>query len=179
MGKDATQIAKWFGNNLWYKEVNEDGTDLSSPDTFKNIGHLVDGKLVREPSYETVKADHGQVVVELLDEDTPTISGNLLQSDKSILDFLGEGCRGKFYRIVLDLGRVGGKRQALICGVAQFTSKVELSANSRRPPYEIKVRRNENAITETASGNLDALVAQITSNITIGAEQYYYIFEEA
>lgn len=175
--KDALLITKWFGNNLYYKEVKETGLDLDTPDTWHPLGHLDAGSFVRKPVYDKIKAEHGQKIKNLLDEDTPIMSGNCLQSDKETAAFLSVGCRDKYFAILRDLGTVNGKQQAIVAPICEFTPQIELVAGTRKPPYEIEVIKNSAAITVPTT-ELAPLIPAIDANITIGAGDYYYMFQD-
>ena len=178
--KSTALIGKWFGNNMWYKEVNEDGTELATPDTWHQLPHKNNGKFENIPVYTEIKADHGQKIANILDEKTPVISGNFMQSDKDLHDFLTSTVDGKFYRILVDMGKLSnGKAQALLCGVCEFTPQFSITAGTRQPAYEIKIRSNDTAITEDSAANLVNLMSEITTNITIGVGEYYYLYQEA
>lgn len=180
MTNDATKTAKWFGNDLRYKQVTELGVDLGTPDTFANqLGHRDSSEITDEPTYEEVKADNNKVITYLLDERTPKITGNVLQSDKVIIDFLSDqNLIDEFYAVVINLGKVNGKQQLFIAPICQFKPSMKLTAGTRKPPYELSVRENINAIT-IPFGEIDSYYPEVTANITIGAGEFYYIFEEA
>lgn len=171
MGKNASAISKYFGSHVYYQEVDDTG---SGTDTWHDIGYIQEMKITDDtPSTEALDMS-GKVVTQEEGERKVKFTGLFMQSDKSTVDFVKETCRGKYYRLYINLGVVDGKTQELLAGICEFKPQVELASGVRRIPFEITVLNNESAISSVSTSGISGAAA---STLSISAGQYYSITE--
>jgi len=176
MAKNKDEIVKKGGNELWYKEVNEDGSNLSpTPATWATLGHIQESEFNDETEFEKTYNEAGELVG--IDEGNrePQIKGLLMQSSKTILDFLGKGCRDKYFAIYKYEGIVNKKHQELWIAVAQIRPLIQLKSGTKRPPIEITAMKVDSAVTITTT--LPSVAKASTA--TIPANDYWVITETA
>lgn len=175
-GKKAGAIVSQSGGLILYKEVNSDGSDLATPDTWHPLGYIDDGT---GPTDKTPIEKHtdetGGVVKRSLGDREVMLEGTLMQSDKDLIDFLTDTARDKYYALYRYEGKVDGKEQEFFFGICQFTPQMELKSGAKRIPFEATVLKNENAITILAL-NLPS-EAKTSSDVTIPAGKFYVIVE--
>lgn len=173
--KKRNAVVKWSGNNIQYQQVNEDGSPLQVADTWHSLGHISDAEFMDETEQEKIQNESGGVTRVIENARNVTVKGTLQQSDKDTLDFLGNTCRDKFYRVYRDEGVVDGKQQEFFLGICQFKPSISLKSGTKRPPFEITVLQNDSAITIAAVA-LPA-DAHVDTEIVIPAGGYYFISE--
>jgi hypothetical protein len=175
--KKRNAVVKWSGNNMQYQEVKDTGAPLDVADTWHVLGYIGEAEFADVTSIEKVTNETGKLTRILENDRDVSVKGNLQQSDKDTIDFLTNGCRGKFFRVYRDEGIVDGKHQEYFLGICQFTPQATIKSGTKRPPFEITVIENEAAITIAA----DKLPtgAHCSAEVTIAAGAYYYISEVA
>jgi len=174
MTKDKGAVVTKGGGNVWYKEVNDDGSDLGTPDSFADLGYIESWDLQDDTEREETYDEAGELVKSEEMDRTIKITGNLMQSDKATLDFLKETVRGNFYAVYRYEGIVNGKYQEALFGICQFKPMVGLASGTKRPPIEITVLKNESALT---SVDISGVTGNHASTITVPAGEYYAFAE--
>lgn len=179
LGKKRGAIEKWSGGVLMVKEVNADGSDLSSPDSFSELSYVKSAKYQSSQAKEKVQDETGNTVATLFNEREAMITGNFLQSDKDLQDFLESTVADKYYAVYAYRGIVNGNYQELYCPICQFTPMYEDEPGTRQPAFEIEVLKNEAAITidyaDLPSGHHGAT----STDVVIAAGAYRQVVETA
>lgn len=173
----ADAIKKWFGGTLMVKEIDPDGTDLTSPDTFKSLSYIEEGEVVDETAVEAYRDETGEIVSLQEDNRDITLKGNFAQSDYDLLDFLVNTCRNKYYAVYRYLGVANGEHIEMFFGICKFKPQLNLKAGTKKPPFEIYVLNNPSAITIAAPGLPN--LAKTTAEVVIAANAKYKIVKTA
>ncbi len=180
LGNKTNAISKFGGSWIFFREVDPDtGLDLATPATDFEIGHCGDFELDQNVDVEEVYERNGRLVTIIEGQELIKYVGNALQSDKELLDFLSQGCRGKVYRIIADNGINIGNYQELVIGKAIIKPGMKLKDGDKKPPIEIYLLNNS-ADLVIASANLPVTKMQNTgADITITAHSQFAILEKA
>jgi len=176
MAKDAGAIGKYFGSHLYYQERNDDGTALSTPDTWHDFGYVQELKVADTTDIEDAIDMSGSVVAQDSSKRTVKLTGLFMQSDKTTMDFLKSGCRSKYYAIYANLGVINGVTQELLAGICEIKPQVELASGVKRIPFEFSVLKNASAISSISTSGISGVKA---STLSVSAEEYYSITETA
>ena len=164
--------------------INSTGyTDWSLGGTAKvfnvtNLGYIQETRSHYEKPKEDVNDETGDTIKSLMGNATTGISGVLMQSNTTLLDFLRDSTEGKFFYVYYKMTKTGdlnAKTQELFSALAMIIPKFELLSGTRRPPFEITFIKNDAAIT---IGEPDVVFGSIaTADIVIAAGKYYEIVE--
>ena len=172
--RDKSAIKKYNGGKIYVKEVEEDGTDLGTPDTFTDIGYVQESSILDTRDKEEER-DESNAVVSTSDTNRSVIfSGLLMQSDLKTLDFLSKNCESKFYAVYyLSAENIqSAEVQEIAFGICEIKPNLELVSGTRRPPFEITALKNEAEIT------ISALPAIATATSFVIAAGGYYQIEQ-
>jgi hypothetical protein len=172
-GKNAGAIKKWSGGEMWIKQVNADGTDLASPDSFRSLGYIEQGKFSDITETEDYPDETGEIIASVENTRTVTIEALFMQSSKEILDFVGDECRNKFYALYRYEGIVAQKHQELFFPLVKVTPQIQLEAGTKRPPFKATALKAPAAISLVVT----AIPAKAEGPIAIAKDKYYSIVE--
>ncbi|MCP4394544.1 MAG: hypothetical protein GY804_09805 [Alphaproteobacteria bacterium] len=142
------------------------------------FGYIQETNLGYKKPKEELKDETGATVTTEAGDVETGISGVLMQSNLTLLDFLRDETENKYYLVYYKMsptGDLNGLTQEIFVGIGVFTPGFELVSGTRRPPFEITFLKNDSAIT---IGEPDVIFGSIaTSDIVIAAEKYYEIVE--
>lgn len=143
-----------------------------------NLGYLLDTTLRYEKSVEDVVDESGGVVASLAGNAVVKLSGLLMQSNMTLLDFLRDSTEDSYYQFYYKMSPTGdanGTTQELFGGLAVMKPLIEVKAGTKRIPFEITLLKNDAAITVNEPDVVYGSVG--TSDVTIVANKYYEITE--
>lgn len=172
--KDKGSIRKYGGGELWYREVNDDGSALASPDTWHTFGYVGESKLSDVTESESAFDETGNQVASIETNRTVKFSGLFMQTDKDHIDFLKDTVRGKFYCIYHNGGTLNGKTQEIVYGICAIKPQVEVATGTKRIPFEFIVLKNDAAIS---SISLSGITGVKVTTPTVPAAGYYIVSE--
>jgi len=178
LGYKEDAIAQHGGENgIEVKNVNADGSDLGSPDSFTPLGYLEDAT-PKDDTPKTKKSDETGSIVKVLEGIREVgLDAILMQSGADEMNFLVKDSRGKFYAVYRDNGIVDNKHQEIFYAICMIANKYDVKSTDKVIPITVDVLKNKSAITITAA-NLPTS-AHTSSDVTIPAGEYYKIVETA
>ncbi len=180
MDKKAGAIVKHAGGVIMIKEVNADGTDLSTPDTFKLLSFIDDGAGLSDKSPIEKQTDEtGGVIKTTYGDREVIVDGMFMQSDKDLLDFLVDGCRNKYFAVYRYEGIVNKNHQEFFYAIGMFTPQVELKSGAKLLPFEITMLKNESDITILNAALPAGHHLGGSTDVVIPANKYYVSVETA
>lgn len=171
--KNKGAIVQRGGGTMYYKQVNDDGTDLTIPDTWHILPYIQSSNITITSDTNEIKDETGDIIASEDVNYSVKLSGIFMQVDKDTLDFLGKTCRGKYYRIYINRGIVDGKTQEVMFGIGRFKAGFVDETGTRKPPFEVSFLKNDNIITES----LNLPSGAVATSFSIPAGEYYVISE--
>jgi len=142
------------------------------------FGYIQETSFKYEKPKEDIVDETGNIVSSEFGNVSVILTGILMQSNKTLLDFLRDSTENKYYNVyykMVPTGDLNGLTQELFAGIAVVKPLFELVSGTRRPPFEITFLSNDSAIT---IGEPDVIFGSVaTADITIGAGKYYDIVE--
>lgn len=175
--KDKGGYSPKGGGIIKIKEVNDDGSDFTTPGTIYDIGYLQETTISDNTPMTDIFDESGSSVVVEEGNRVVTVSGVLLQRDKAILDMAKE-CRGKFYALYKDNGVVNGKNQEIFYAIGKIDPSFEVKLQGGTTPFKYTALKTASTIT-IAAASLTATLwgAHTSATVTIPAEDFYLIVE--
>lgn len=172
-------------------QVNADGTELTSPDGYWDVGY-VDSEELKDTTPLTPKYDcsGGQYGTDIGNREIK-FSGTLGTRHKAVLD-MAKQTRGNYYLILvgagaLALGTVTAINQEIFA-FGQVTPQFDVKLTGGDTPFEFIALRNESAITISAASltatGTAGWGAHATATVTIAAANLsgsngYYTINQA
>lgn len=177
--KNTGAIKTFSGGNWSAIRVTDSGT-IKTGETQVNFGYVKSGTL-KDETEELVDFDEsGAQVVSENGNRTVKVTGLLMQTDKSTIDFFKETVRGDIYFAVYHYDGVNdGKRQEYYFGICKFKPLVEVASGTKRIPFEFSVLKNEAAIGLGGTGEPAKPTGTYATSFDIAAGLYYSITETA
>lgn len=165
------------GGIIRIKEVNDDGSDLTTPGTIYDLGYLQETTFRDMTPTTEFKDEAGDTVQTIEGDRSVQVEGTLMQRDKLTLDIAKE-CRGKFYALLKDNGVVNGKYQEIFYAVGKIDPAFEVKLQGGTTPFKFTATKIASAVT-IASASLAASFwnARTSATVTIPANDYYLIIE--
>jgi hypothetical protein len=175
--KDKGAYASKGGGIIKIKEVNDDGSDLTTPGTIYDVGYLQETNFSDNTPTTPIKDEHGDTIVNEEGDRDVIVSGVLMQRDKLTLDMAKE-CRGKFYALMKYNGIINGKYQEIFYAVGQIDPSFDVKLQGGTTPFKFTATKVNSAIT-IASASLTASFwnTKTSTTVTIAADDYYTIVE--
>lgn len=174
--KDKGTIVKNGGGVLIVRQVSDVGAYTTGDDY--NLGYLEQTSFVDEETSEDIRDETGQVVTSLYGDDTVKLSGTLLQSGVSLIDFFNTTIKDKFFQVYYKMTRTGEmdtKTQELFIGIAKIKKMINITSGNKRIPIEINILKNDAEISiatpQTVYGSVHA------STVVIPIGKYYKVLE--
>jgi len=169
---DADAISNYGGENgVYIKQVNADGSDLASPDTWKPLG-FIEKTTLRDKTADIDKDDEtGNLAIRLQGVRKVDFEVICMQSSFDIIDFLRKDSRGNYYAACRDDGINSGNYQELFYPICMITNSYDYSTDDRIIPVTITSMINRSAITIPAV-DLHADF-HTSSDVLIQARDYY------
>lgn len=175
-GKKRGAIKPFFGGNLLiYPISNPDSISISTAVNWVALSHLERAVPVIDIPMNPEYNEKGKKIIALEGEENGYIDGIFKQRDKDLLDFLGNGCRDKYYAVYRDLGIVDGKHQDLFIPLCKFKPGFDLGSNPPKPPFRIEILNAGAAVTILQAGLPTA--AHTTTTVTVALGTLYEIVE--
>ena len=146
-------ITEIGGNQIALLELNPTTLAALTPvtgSTAFNLGYLESSDVNQTTTKTTFKAEDGEVVLNSFEYERMT-TGNLMQSDKDLIDFLGHTVKGKVY--------MEGKYTGVVNSLFQWIFK----PGTVTPQYSVKRPGGSNSMAYEFTG------MKVSSNITISA----------
>ena len=176
IGKKPGAIVDNSGGITMIQECTYAGALIGT--TYLLIGYLEDGTGWSDKTPRNKKIDEtGGVVKSTLGDREVMIEGSFMQSDKDLLDLLGDSCRDKYYSVYRYEGIVNEYHQEVFFGVCQIVPQIELKAGAKSIPFQIEVLKNSIAITIEIA-DLPSH-AQTGADVVIASGAYYKVVETA
>lgn len=165
------------GGVIKIKEVNDDGSDLSTPGTIYDIGYLQETTFTDNTPVTEFKDEHGDTIQTIDGDRSVTVSGVLMQRDKATLDMAKE-TRGKFYALYKYNDIVNGKYQEMFYAVGKIDPAIEVKLQGGTIPFKFTATKVNSTITiAAASLTASGWNAKTSTTVTIAADDYYTIVE--
>lgn len=142
------------------------------------LGYIQETNVKYEKTKEDINDETGAVVKTLFNDAATGMTGVLMQSNTTLLDFLRDNTEGKYYLLYYKMtptGDLNGITQELFAGITVITPKFELVSGTRRPPFEVTFLKNDAAITIPEPDVVFGAVE--TADVTIAIGKYYDIVE--
>lgn len=180
MSKKKGAINKYSGGKLLLLELTSGalaGTEVAGD--WIDLGYVESSELMDETPEETFADETGNTVDTDYGDRTVKYSGNLMQSDKDLLDFLKETVRGKYYSLYHYQGVVNSKDQEIVAAVCTVKPIVQLASGTKRPPFEINILKNDSAFAYGGVGEAALPTDAKASTASVAADKYYTILETA
>jgi len=170
--KDKGAVVKKGGGVLRVVPVNDNG-GIADPEsvTWVDLGYIAESNLQDETTTEDYHDERGHNINNEETVRTPKLTGLLMQSDKSTLDFLKETVRGNYYFVYQYQGIVNGKYQEVFYGICKIKPVVGLASGTKRPPFEITPLNNEYPVVSLAESECQKWV----SEDSISSSTYMYV----
>lgn len=171
--KKKNAVTKLGGGDIQVYEVDQDGSPVDGA-AWKPLGYIETSSIKDETTQTDYPDETGNVVT--VDDEVRTVSltGNLMQTDKDLLDFLKEGCRNKYFAVYQNAGMNEGKVQEVFYGICKIRPLIDVTSGTKRPPFEIKALKNETALV-FGDGGIEVPAESEAVAATIPAGEYYYI----
>lgn len=173
---DKGAIRKYGGGILKIRPVSDVGV-YSSGDTYV-LGYLQDTTLRYEKPVEDIVDETGNTVASLPGSATVKLTGMLMQSNMTLLDFLRDSTESLYYQLYYKMSPTGdfnSLTQELFGGICVIKPMLEVKAGAKRIPFEITFLKNDSAITISTPDSVFGSVE--TDTVTIAAGKYYEITE--
>lgn len=169
------------GGTIKIKEVTEAGVDLSSPDTFHDIGYIEDSDYNDDRAKVKAIDETGVNQRTIFTTRTVMVNATMMQSATANFAFATE-VADKFYQLYKYNGVVGGYHQEMFFSIGNITPqiKVKWGANQIiKSPFEYEAVNNASAVNIAASacGAYCASASLSATTITIPAGTIYVMRE--
>lgn len=173
---DKGFISKYGGGVLEVREVDDAGAYSSGNTTI--FGYIQETSFKYEKTKEDIKDETGATIKSLAGDAEVVLTGILMQSNTTLLDFLRDSTENKYYQLFYKMtptGDLNGVTQELFGAICVFTPKFELVSGTRRPAFEITFLKNDSEITIASPDGVFNCVE--TDTVTIAATKYYELVE--
>ena len=176
--KDKGTIKKLSGG-IWSAIEVTDAGAIKTGQTQNDFGYVQSSTLTDTTEILEDFDESGALVVSEEGNRTVKITGLLMQSDKSTIDFFNDTVRGKYYMVYHYDGVNNGNHQEYVFGICRINPKIELASGTKRIPFEITVMKNDAALGMGGTG--EPAIPSGTKALTfdIPAGKYYSITETA
>lgn len=177
--KNTNAIKTFSGGNWSAIKVTDSGT-IDSGELHVNFGYVKQATL-RDETEELVDFDEsGAQVVSENGNRTVKVSGLLMQTDKTTIDFFKETVRGDSYYAVYHYDGVNdGKRQEYLFGICKFRPLIEVASGTKRIPFEFSVLKNESTVGMGGAGEPAMPTGAYATSLDVEAGMYYSVTETA
>jgi len=181
--RDKTAISSKGGGVIRIKEVNSDGSDLTTTASVYDLGFLEETTYL-DKTEEILKRDETAEVIDREEGNRDVIvQGTLMQNDKLTLDMAKE-TRGKYYAMLKQNGKTKGKQQEVFYGVGIIDPSFEVKFVGGTTPFKYTALKLASTVTIAATvasagptAGAGAWGAYTTATVTIAALDYYTIVE--
>lgn len=165
------------GGVIKIKEVNDDGSDLTTPGTICDLGYLQETTFSDNTPTTEFKDEHGDTIQTIDGDRSVLVQGVLMQRDKATLDIAKE-TRNKFYALYKYNDIVDGKYQEVFYAVGKIDPSFEVKLQGGTTPFKFTATKVNSTIT-IASASLTASFwnTKTSATVTIAADDYYTIVE--
>ena len=126
IGQNKSTISPLGGGQIWFCQVNQDGTPLSSPDTFHQFPILKDSELDDEAPFTEYPAEDGSVYVATAQRKV-TLNLTTYQRDTGTLTFAPTDTAGNYYAVLKQVSStlINGVYQYLFAPLCQIEQSVK------------------------------------------------------
>jgi len=178
--KSKASVNIYGGGEIKVTQVDENGTQLSSPDTPHSLGYIKESTLSDKTPTQDIIDETGNVVVTVEGNRSVMVTGTMLQSASGNINIAKE-VRGKFYQMYKFNGTVNGKYQEIFFGTGSITPQIELKFADGTIPFEYKSSILESAVSIAASayGAYCAVGSASGTTVSVAAGDYYTVVETA
>lgn len=181
--RDKTAVSATGGGIIRIKEVQSDGSDLTTTASVYDLGYLEE-TTYQDKTEEILKRDETADVFdrELGNRDV-IVQGTLMQTDKATLDIAKE-TRGKYYAMLKYNGKVKGKHQEIFFGVGIIDPSIEVKYVGGTIPFKYQALKLGSTITIAATvasaapiGGAGAWGSYTSASVVIAKDDYYTVVE--
>ena len=166
------------GGNWSAIRVTDAGA-LDTGETAVDFGYVKSAELVDETEELTDNDETGAQVISEEGNRTVKVSGLLMQTDKTTIDFFKETVRDKYYMIYHYDGENDGKNQEYVFGICKIRPMIRVASDTKRIPFEFSVLKNEAAIGMGGTGEPAKPSGAYAASMDIAAGLYYSVTETA
>lgn len=166
------------GGNWSAIRVTDAGA-LDTGETHVNFGYVKNGELVDETEELTDFDETGAQVISEEGNRTVKVTGLLMQTDKSTIDFFKETVRDKYYAIYHYDGENDGNRQEYYFGICKIRPMIRVASDTKRIPFEFSVLKNEAATGIGGTGEPAMPTGAYATSLDVAAGLYYSVTETA
>lgn len=168
-----------FGSGrLWYKEVNNDGTDLGTPDTFHSFCLVKDSEISLDfsgsaPKTEVDEGGDSYTVAVTATGGKGSFKGNAFTIDHDLLRSFFVTNRAKYYALVKEVNQTlngSSKFEYVFMGIAFVTGPVSFK-NGTTFPFEFGLLTSSSSITLASTGLVAALTGCKATTISASIVQ--------
>ncbi len=169
--KDLTAIRRKGGTNFSYKRVNSDGSDTTVPDTWHDGVYRQASEISFDEPIETSELESG----ELVDGEEGVMTTNLeitsAQDDASIINFLKDEVKGKYFAIFLERGKsINGKVIEFFIPIVKIARSWSSKSGERKPVLKCKFLYNEDIITPAS---VPTYAKAVAASYAVAAGAYF------
>lgn len=158
--------------------VTDSGT-LDTGETHNNFGYVESSELSDETEEIVAFDESGAQVVAEEGNRTVKVTGLLMQTDKTTVDFFKETVRGKYYAIYHYDGTNDGNHQEYYFGICRIRPLIKIASGTKRIPFEFTVMKNTSALGMGGTGEPAAPSGVYGTSFDIAANEYYSLKETA
>lgn len=170
---------RFKSGGLWSAiRVTDTGT-LDTGETHVNFGYVKSAELVDETEELTDFDESGEQIISEEGNRTVKVTGLLMQTDKSTIDFFKETVRDKYYAIYHYDGENDGKYQEYLFGICKIRPMIRVASDTKRIPFEFTVLRNESAVGMGGTGEPAMPTGNHATSLDVAAGMYYSVTETA
>lgn len=165
-----------YSITLW--EV-DDAFAIASPFVSFSLGHLSTSARIQESSKEEFKDETGAIVASTYDY-AVKVTAILMETSKSIIDFMGTTVKSKRYGLTYRRDNVDGVKQEWFFAGGKVTPQFNQAnpGGATSMPFEFIAYSNKSAVTLSAA-LLASLGCYVTVTQTITADNAWLITENA
>src|SRR5574343_882834 len=176
MAKNLGAI-KFKSGGVWSAIRVTDAGALDTGETAVDFGYVESSILNDETEEVTAFDESGAQVVAEEGNRTVKITGLLMQTDKTTVDFFKETVRGKYYAVYHYDGVNDGNHQEYYFGICRIRPLIKVESGVKRIPFEISVMKNAAALGMGATGEPAKPSGAYATSFDIGVGLYYSLTE--
>uniref|UniRef100_A0A6M3K6G1 Major tail protein n=1 Tax=viral metagenome TaxID=1070528 RepID=A0A6M3K6G1_9ZZZZ len=172
--KDKGAIKFKSGGTWSAIRVTDEGL-LDTGETHNDFGYVKSSTLRDETEELTDFDESGAQVVSEDGNRIIKVTGLLMQTDKTTIDFFKETVRSKHYAIYHYDGVTNENYQEYYFGICKIKPLIEIASDTKRIPFEFSVLKNEAAIVMGGTGKPALPAGAHATVLNIAAGMYYSV----
>lgn len=178
IGLNSATITPIGGGKLFLKQVNSDGTDLSTPDTWHAAFIIKDSELDDNNPFKEFPDERGDVYYAPTSRKV-SLTGTTYQRDVGSLTFSPTDAYGNYYALFKQMSdtKVNSLYQYLFAPIIQVEPVLKFKTLGNDIPFKFVFNNNEAAVTCTSwsgvTGMRSVTIVSGAPSITCPANGYY------